>query len=223
MFGSSEINHYLCKGNDKNGVMIKNIIFDLAGVVLNLDLERDTEALRSVGLPDFDECLRRPEIFQPMLNYLNGLSDAEDFLDEMHKVCSPDATGQQILDAMDAVLADVPKQRLERIVELRKRYRVFLLSNIYETAWQYAVNEIERHGYRVDDCFDKVFLSYEMRLAKPDPQIFHSVVEATGIVPEETLYFDDSRGNVDAGNRLGFVSHLVEMNHLEKKLAELDI
>lgn len=209
--------------NDNERVMIKNIIFDLAGVVLNLDLERDTEALRSIGLPDFDECLRRPEIFQPMLKYLNGLSDAENFLDEMHEVCSPEATGQQILDAMDAVLADVPKQRLERIIELRKHYRVFLLSNIYETAWQYAVNEIERQGYSVADCFDEVFLSYEMRLAKPDPQIFHSVVEATGILPEETLYFDDSRGNIEAGNRLGFVSHLVEMNQLEKKLEELGI
>lgn len=209
--------------NDKNGVMIKNIILDLAGVVLNLDLERDTEALRSIGLPDFDECLRRPEIFQPMLKYLNGLSDAGNFLDEMHKMCHPEATGQQILDAMDAVLADVPKQRLERIVALRKHYRVFLLSNIYETAWQYAVGEIEKQGYTLADCFDEVFLSYEMRMAKPDPQIFLSVVEATGILPEETLYFDDSRENVEVGNRLGFVSHLVEMNQLEKKLEKLGI
>lgn len=203
--------------------MIRNIIFDLAGVVLNLNLERDTEALKSIGLPDFDECLRREEIVRPLMAYLNGLTAEEVFLRDIRSVCSIDATDQQILAAMDAVLDDIPQERLAKIKELRKHYRVFLLSNIYEKAWLYAVGEIERGGSRVEECFEETFLSYEMMLAKPDPRIFKAVTDATGILPEETLYLDDTKSNVEAGRELGFVSHLVPMNNLEQTLAELNL
>lgn len=195
--------------------MIKNIIFDLAGVVMNLNLQRDTEALIGVGLPDFEGCLAREEIFRPILDYVNGLISADEFLGKIRSQCSADATDQQILYAMDAVLDDIPKQRLERIIAMRKHYRVFLLSNIYDVAWRHAVGEIEKAGYSVEDCFERVFLSYEMSLAKPDPRIFQAVIDATGIVPEETLYYDDSRSNIEAGNKMGFHSVLVPMNQLD--------
>lgn len=195
--------------------MIKNIIFDLAGVVMNLNLQRDTEALIGVGLPDFEGCLAREEIFRPILDYVNGLISADEFLGKIRSQCSADATDQQILYAMDAVLDDIPKQRLERIIAMRKHYRVFLLSNIYDVAWRHAVGEIEKAGYSVVDCFERVFLSYEMSLAKPDPRIFQAVIDATGIVPEETLYYDDSRSNIEAGNKMGFHSVLVPMNQLD--------
>ena len=196
--------------------MIKNIIFDLAGVVLNLNLERDTEALMSVGLPDFEQCMMRPEIVKPALAYLNGMCTEEEFLNGIRGACSPDATDEQILAAMDAVLDDIPASRLAMIADLKKHYRVFLLSNIYEKAWLHAVREIERQGYKVEDCFERTFLSYEMALAKPDPRIYQAVVDATGIVPEETLYYDDSRENIEAARKMGFDAVLVEMNMLEK-------
>lgn len=182
---------------------------------MNLNLQRDTEALIGVGLPDFEGCLAREEIFRPILDYVNGLISADEFLGKIRSQCSADATDQQILYAMDAVLDDIPKQRLERIIAMRKHYRVFLLSNIYDVAWRHAVGEIEKAGYSVEDCFERVFLSYEMSLAKPDPRIFQAVIDATGIVPEETLYYDDSRSNIEAGNKMGFHSVLVPMNQLD--------
>lgn len=195
--------------------MIKNIILDLAGVVLNLNLERDTKALNDVGLPVFSECVKRPEIARPMLAYLNGLMEENDFVMEITPVCSEGVTREAILYAMDAVLDDIPHDRLQMIAQLRKQYRIILLSNIYETAWQHAVKEMQKSGYEPNDCFDDVFLSYEMQLAKPDPRIFLKVIETTGIVPEETLYFDDSRENIESGNALGLHSVLVPMNELE--------
>lgn len=202
--------------------MIKNIIFDLAGVVLNLNLERDTEALMSVGLPDFEQCMMRPEIVKPALAYLNGMCTEEEFLKGIRGACSPDATDEQILAAMDAVLDDIPASRLAMIAELKKHYRVFLLSNIYEKAWLHAVREIERQGYKVEDCFERTFLSYEMALAKPDPRIYQAVVDATGIVPEETTYYDDSRENIEAARKMGFDAVLVEMNMLEREAKTLE-
>lgn len=207
--------------NFPNISMIKNIILDLAGVVLNLNLERDTKALNDIGLPDFDECLRRQELRIPLLDYLNGLTSEHDFLNHIRPFCSQSSTNNDILDAMDAVLDDIPKSRLQLIISLRKDYRVFLLSNIYEKAWQYAVERIEEQNHTVEECFEKAFLSYEMMMAKPDPRIFHAVIEATGIIPEETLFLDDTRSNVDVANNLGFNAVLVEMNKLEDCLSDV--
>ena len=88
--------------------MIKNIIFDLAGVILNLDIERDTKALNQVGLPDFMGCLASPAIAEPMVAYLNGLKSEEDFCRELRPSCLPGITDEEMLWSMDAVLADIP-------------------------------------------------------------------------------------------------------------------
>lgn len=202
--------------------LTKNIIFDLAGVVLNLNLERDTEALHSVGLPDFEGCLADRSIASPLLDYLNGQISADLFVERIAPHCRPDATREEILYSMDAVLDDIPQERLATIAALSKKYRVFLLSNIYEAAWQHTLNEFSQKGYCLEDCFEKVFLSHEMQLAKPDPRIYNKVIEETGITPEETLYFDDSRANIEAAQALGFRSVLVKINKLESVIATID-
>lgn len=195
--------------------MIKNIIFDLAGVILNLNLERDTEALLSVGLPDFDGCVKNKDIANAIVPYINGLVSEEEFLRTVRPFCNEDATDKDILWAMDAVLDDIPRERLLMITELRKKYRVYLLSNIYEKAWNHTLRQFDKNGFTTDDCFDRVFLSYEMQLAKPDPRIFQQVFAETGINPDETVYFDDSKENIFAGKAIGLNACLVEMNNLE--------
>ena len=195
--------------------MIRNIIFDLAGVLLNLNLERDTEALLSVGLPDFEGCIADRKIHGPISRYLYGLSDKAEFLKEIRPFCFPEATDEEILASMDAVLDDIPPSRLAALVELRKYYMVYLLSNLYDTAWDYTQELIQKGGYSVEQCFDKAFISYQLQLAKPNPLIYQKVFEATGIQPEETIYFDDSQDNIEAAKRLGVVSCLVPMNGIE--------
>ena len=201
--------------------MIKNIIFDLAGVVLNLNLERDMKALSDAGLPDFKGCVENPQIAGAMMPYLNGLCSETEFLDNIRPFCKPDANNAEILWAMDAVLDDIPRSRLSKIVELKSRYKVYLLSNIYDKAWQHALRMFEVAGYKTEECFDELFLSYEMSLAKPDPKIYLAVFNATGTKPEETVYFDDSKDNIEMGKKLGMDSRLVKMNCLEDYWGDL--
>lgn len=203
--------------------MIKNIIFDLAGVLLNLDIERDTEALAHIGLPDFVSCLSDPRIAVPMTAYLNGLKGKDDFCRDLRPCCRQGVTDGEMLWAMDAVLADIPSPRIELLISLRKKYKVFLLSNIYDSAWEHSLKEITGKGFHVSQCFDRLFLSHEMGLAKPDPKIFQAVIEDTGINPCETLYLDDTRANVETGCTLGFQSILVPINGLEQILSELPL
>ena len=201
--------------------MIKNLIFDLAGVVMNLNITRDVAALNYAGFPCFEECCSNPVIRVPMLKFLNGLCSEEEFLRNIRPLCNPDATDDDIRWAMNAVLDDIPAKRIEMIIELRKRYKVYLLTNIYHYAWNHAVREIEEKGFGVNDVFDRVFLSYEMGLAKPDLRIYRKVIEETAILPEETIYFDDNKENIAAGKEMGFDSRLVEMNNLESLISNL--
>ena len=78
-----------------------------------------------------------------------------------------------------------------------------------------VVKAFRKHGVAPEDCFDHLFLSHEMQLAKPDPRIFYEVIETTGIKPEETLFLDDSRSNIETAKNIGFQAQLVPMNKLE--------
>jgi len=194
--------------------MIKNIIFDFAGVIMNLDIERDTKSLLKAGLPDWMGCLSNKELRHVLLEFLNGLMPWEEFLRAIKPFCKADVTEEEIYNAMHDVLDDVPASRMAWIKSLGKDYNIYLLSNISDTSWAICLERIAETGYILDECFDKVFLSYEMQLAKPDRRIYEEVIKATGIKPEETIYFDDTRENVEAGSALGINSILVKMNHI---------
>ena len=196
--------------------MIENYIFDLAGVIINLDLERDTKALNYIGLPDFEGCIQQPEIAVPTLSYLNGLMPEQEYCDTIRPLCREGITDEDILWAMDDVLDIIPESRIQMLLELKKQHKVYLLSNIYDRGWQIATNAFRKHGVEPEDCFDQLFLSHEMQLAKPDPRIFQAVIDATGISPEDTLFFDDSRSNIATAKSLGFQAHLAPMNNLEE-------
>lgn len=197
----------------------KNIILDLAGVVLNLDLERDSRALNAVGLPPFPRFPDYPEMSVPAMKYLNGLMPVDEFLVRVKPFCKPGMTDEQLLWAMDAVLDIIPKERFDFLIGLHNIYNVYLLSNIYESAWQYVLGLFRDSGHTLDECFHKVFLSYELGLAKPDQSIFQAVIDHTGIIPEETLFLDDGKANVDSAAQMGFHAVLVPNNKLEETLS----
>ena len=202
-------------------VIILNLLLDLGGVLLNYDMEADTEALQAIGLPEYAAWDEHPELSEITNLYLNGLMDADTFCDRIQPYCNEGVTRDEMLWSMQAVLADLPACRLQQLKQLRQKYHIYLLSNLNEPSWQHTLQQFEKAGIRVDECFDRVFLSYEMQLAKPDRAIYEAVVEATGIKPEETLYVEDSTENYEAGKAFGFRSVKVEINHPETVLDTL--
>lgn len=193
----------------------KNIIFDLGGVIVNYDLEADTRALHAAGLPTYSECCDHPEINKIMNDFLNGLTPWEEYKVQIQPYCIPNISDEVLLAAMDDVMGEIPVSRLEQIIELRKSHRVYLLSNICEYTWKRIVVKLQRLGYAPEDLFDQIFLSYEMQLAKPGTHIYQAVIEATGIVPEETIFIEDTQANLDAAKTLGIQGIKVAMNRLE--------
>lgn len=192
--------------------MVKNYVYDLGGVLLNYDLQRDTDALQAVGLPLYNQWKQYPELSRIANAYLNGLLPAPDFYQQIRPYCKSGVTDAEIEYSMTAVIADIPAERLQLLIELRQQgANVYLLSNINANTWQIALQGFQEAGYRVEDCFDRVFLSYEMQLAKPDPAIFRRVIEETGLFPTETVYYDDDARNIESARTLGFQAEWVEM------------
>ena len=141
----------------------------------------------------------------------------------MLSLCREGTSTEDIEEILEELCGNLPVERLEALVKLRKRYKVYLLSNINNTLWQKSVYLMKQLGYSTDELFDGVFLSYAMRKEKPSVEIYEEMTQQTGLNPATTLYFDDRAENAQAGRNFGFQSVLVKTNHLEEHQEWQDI
>ncbi|MBQ8916714.1 MAG: HAD family phosphatase [Alistipes sp.] len=186
--------------------LIKNIVFDLGGVIVDLELERVREAFREIGMPRMaalmDPCY--PAAVNELLE--RGAITWEEACDEMRRIDNlPTVTNEQIAWVYAEFLARVDERKIEQIEALRKQgYRTYILSNTNPVAYEVVRQHFLRAGRQIEACFDEICLSFEMKMLKPDPQIFEELIRRTGICPEESLYIDDGARNADAAHALGF-------------------
>ena len=200
--------------------MIKNIIFDLGGVLLDIDLLYcmhqvealgvDLKALETRGGPIpagvkgavLGEGLVANGVMH--LYQVGGIS-TEEFLEGVRRHCRPGTTREEVLKAWNTCCIDVPQYRLDKIAQLRQQgYHIYMLSNTNDAHWQDIKTRCLGGQANVDKYFDHVFLSQEMHMAKPNDDIFLKVLEDIGTKAEDCLFLDDSTANVEAAQKLGF-------------------
>ena len=177
---------------------MKAVIFDLGGVLIDLDMQRCFDSIRSLGV-DLDAQSKASD----MMNlYQIGKVSTEEFIGLMLRLSREGSSYQQLLDAWNSCLLTIPDFKLEFIKELRQLgYATYLLSNTNDAHWKYiAENSFPEP---VGNYFDCCFLSQEMGMAKPDAAIYESVLQQIGIPAEECLFLDDSKANCEAAERLG--------------------
>ncbi len=202
-------------------IMIKNIIFDLGGVLLDIDLPFCMRSMQALGidlntLPQpasaKEDADMKPAVMgegvvaSGMLHqYQIGTVSTPDFLSAVHSLCTPGITMQQVADAWNTCCIDIPQYRLDKVRQLRdKGYRIYMLSNTNDAHWQDIVARCFGGQKAVDDLFDHTFLSQEMHMAKPNDDIYTSVLKVIGAPANECLFIDDSTPNVEAARALGF-------------------
>lgn len=195
--------------------MIRNLVFDYGGVVVNVHAAMVRRAFMDLRVPRWKQLLYYHRIKRLKNDYIDGVRPTEEVLDEIHRLCGRSVTRDQLTKVLGLLAGDLPPERLRRIIELERKYQVYVLSNINAPLWQTCVQQLEILGLDVSDCFDGTFLSFEMGVAKPDEEIYRQMIAQTGMDPAETLYFDDRKDNIATGLRLGFQAHLVQSNHLE--------
>lgn len=192
---------------------IKNLIIDFGGVLIDLDRQRCVENFKKLGLTDVEKVLdiyHQQDFFQ---NYEKGLITTAEFREEIRSRIGKPVTDAQIDEAWNSFLVGIPAFKLDLLLELRRNYVVYLLSNTNELHWQWSCqNAFPYKGFSVEDYFEHIYLSFEMKKAKPDAAIFQQVLDETGILPQETLFIDDSDANCRTAETLG-ISTYTPMAH----------
>ena len=187
---------------------IKNIVFDLGGVLVDLDFKAAINGLQQAGFVNVKEQLQsfdREGIFQ---KFELGEMTAEEFRTAIRENSTVTLTDEEIDALWNAMLLEIPREKLELILDLRGKYMVYLLSNTNSIHWDYVCkNAFNYRGFRVKDYFEETFLSYEMHLAKPDKAIFEKVLQDANLLAEETLFIDDSEANCKAAEEVGIHAH----------------
>ncbi len=189
--------------------MIKTILFDLGGVIINIDRDRSVEAFQKLGLKNaasYLDCYKQKEFF---LELEDGRLDAKGFCSELSRLCGKIITCEQASQAWLSIIRDVPAERLLFLETLRKEYKVCLLSNTNPFIMDWAANpDFCGTGRSLYEFFDHLFLSYRMQCVKPDPVIFEKVLATLNDEPGEILFIDDGQANIQTGKKLGMLTYM---------------
>lgn len=182
----------------------KNIIFDFGGVLVDLDRQAVFDAFSRLGVQHVESWSRFNR--DPFVALELGTCTEFDFYRQLRELAglNPDVTDTQIADAWNSMLVRIPERRLEALLRLRRRYRVFLLSNTNSIHWEYSEQHLfPVRGLSAKDFFDHIYLSYELHLQKPDAAIFRTVLDREQLIPSETIFIDDLEANCAAARNLG--------------------
>lgn len=188
---------------------IKNIIFDFGGVLINLDRQLCIDNFKQIGLNNVEDLID-PYAQQGIFMELEkGLITSGSFRDAIREQIGDFVSDKRIDAAWNSFLVDLPTYKLDALLKLREHNLVYLLSNTNDIHWEWSrKNAFSYKGFNEKDYFEEMFLSYEMKLAKPDVRIFEAVLEKTGIEPKETFFIDDSEANCQAAESLGISTYL---------------
>lgn len=188
---------------------IKNIIFDFGGVLVDLKPQACLDAFAALGLPQVADYLTPYGHQGPFGKVENGDIDLHQFRDEIRDTFKVNLTDEQIEEAWGAFLLHTPLNKIQMVHQLAKKYRVFLLSNTNPIHIR-KLEEFDAAGYPVNECFEKLYLSYEVGLSKPGRAIFEHVLNDAGLLPEETLLVDDAPANCKTAAELGMHTYQPE-------------
>ncbi|MBD2755317.1 HAD family hydrolase [Spirosoma validum] len=188
-----------------NKATLKNLIFDLGDVIIPIDLTapvRNFAMLANLPEDEVRAIWKQHDIFK---HYETGLIDDEAFRGHVRRLLKNDSWADEVIDtAWNTVLLDLPVERIERIKELKANHRLFLLSNTSPIHIR-RVNQVltNMNQPTLENLFERVIYSYEVKLMKPSPEIYQYVLNEAGLNAKETAFFDDNAANIQAATALG--------------------
>ena len=199
---------------------IKNIIFDLGGVILDIDENVVYQELGKMGI-NVSELPHSKEFMDIMSKFDTGIYTAPTFRKKMKALLGLEKMTDQKFDSIwNAMLLDIPRERIEAIEQIRKHYKIFLMSNTNEIHYDLYVRDLQlRFGYNeFDALFDKSYFSFAEHLEKPDPRFFELILDHQQLVPEETLFIDDTAANIKVAKSLGINTYHISRDELVRNL-----
>lgn len=183
----------------ENPTSIRNIIFDLGGVLLNINPLLSLAALEQLSGINRDPLLNKLVASRIFQKIDTGILSPEKFRKEMGRILGVKLSDEKIDFAWNALLLDFPARRIEMLEKLKQNYRIFLLSNTNYIHYQHYTKIFElEFGYPFPDLFEKLYLSFELGMHKPDQPVYEHVLRTSELKAEQTLFIDDSLANIEA-------------------------
>lgn len=205
---------------------IDTIILDLGGVVLNIDYQRTQQAFQQLGFADFSGLYTQFQQTELFVKLEKGQVSPPAFLAALRQYSTRHLTDQQLVNAWNAMLLDLPPENLTAVKRLKEQYHIYLLSNTNAIHYQCFFDKVEALlGQRsLGPYFHETYFSHLVGARKPDQQIFEHIQRLHRLSPASTLFIDDSPQHIAAAKTLGYqVHHKEQQAPLPYTLAELDL
>lgn len=189
---------------------ITHLIFDFGGVIIDIDRNKAVQRFQEIGVDNAEQLLGVYKQEGLLLDLEEGRISQSEFYDALRKYAGKDISNERIDYAWFGFMLPIQQERLDFLLLLRKRYQVHLLSNSNPIIMGWARSpQFTLAGKPLDDYFDKLYLSYEMGVAKPDPRIFELMTLDAKLQPATSLFIDDGPSNIATAASLGFQTHLI--------------
>lgn len=191
---------------------VRNFLFDLGGVLLDIDYQRPVDAFARLGYPHFEESYAQ-ETATPLFYELEvGAVDENSFLETVQSWNPQKVSLDAIREAWNSILLDFRVDSLQFLQQVRAQYPTYLLSNtnfIHQAAYE-AIYRRQIGPGSLSDCFTKAYYSQEIGRRKPEADAYEYVLKDAGIQAAETLFIDDTYSNIQAAAALGFQTYWLE-------------
>ncbi len=201
---------------------VKNIIFDLGGVFLNLNYQNTKDLFIEFGVPEFDDYFTQHHANSLFEELEKGDISANEFYDAFRRETNTNLSNDQIKIAWNGMLVSFTKERIDWLRKIKERYNIFLFSNTNQIHYDEIMALYKRDVGAEDfnELFIKPYYSHEMRLRKPYYNSFQHIIDEQKLKVEETLFIDDTIKNIESASALGLQTiHLVA----PKTVLDLDL
>lgn len=190
----------------------KNILFDLGGVLLNIDYNLTSRAFKNIGWENFDDFYSQKNQKELFDNLEIGAIDSIEFVSIIQKTHGH-LSKSSIIDAWNAMLLDFPIKRIELLIKLKKNHNIYLLSNTNEIHFEAFTSNLEKEHptVKLEQLFHKTYYSHLIGKRKPHIETFEYILTDQKILASDTLFIDDSIQHIEGAKKAGLMTH-----HLQK-------
>lgn len=190
---------------------VKNIIFDLGGVILNIDYLKTEKAFKNLGILNFDEIYSQAKQTNLFNDLETGKIGENEFCEKLNSLTDSNFSNKEIIECWNAMLLDLPKERIELLNNLKSKFRIFLLSNTNEIHLK-AFNKTIKDNYKpnlFNELFENHYFSHSLKMRKPHPETFTKVLELNNLKASETFFIDDSIQHIEGANKAGLKTYFL--------------
>ena len=193
---------------------IKNIIFDLGGVILNVDYLKTIEAFKQIGIIDYDKIYTQNHQNELFNKIEKGTISMQGFRNEIRKLSVNNITDDQIDEAWNSMVLDFPPERFDLLKELKNHFNCYLLSNTNEIHFIFYTNLLYKTFKikNLSELFLKEYYSHIIGMRKPDIKFYELVLNENQLIPSETLFIDDTAINIEIADKTGINTYLLQKN-----------